>query len=63
MSQEGRNQSEAIMFKFSYKISLIFSGIEHLQLWLEPGKMPQVLCATEEPFENESSKLNIKILI
>lgn len=51
------------MFKFSYKISLIFSGIEHLQLWLEPGKMPQVLCATEEPFENESSKLNIKILI
>lgn len=41
----------------------MFSGVEHIQLWLEPGKMPQVLCAIEEPSKNESSKLNIKILI
>lgn len=41
----------------------MFSGVEHLQLWMETGKMPQVLCAIKEPFKNESSKLNIKILI
>lgn len=41
----------------------MFSGVEHLQLCLEQGKISQVLCAIEESFKNESSKLNIKILI
>lgn len=41
----------------------MFSGVKHLQLWLETGKMPWVLYAIEEPSKNESSKLNINILI